>query len=331
MTDFITEKSVDLIDQFSGDNEPFFLYVAYTAPHWPLHALPEDKTRYKNRYRGGWEALRQERYARMVDMGLIDPVIYPLPDNSSGKAWSGCERKAMEADYMATHAGMVDRMDQGIGKIIQKLGETGQLESTVIFFLSDNGASYERGYPPGFDRPAFIRDSSLIQYNTQSAGPETTWCYLGAAWASAVNTPFRYWKKESYEGGICTPFIVHWPSGLKGMENTINDGVAHVMDILPTCLELTGAQFPAMVNGAEATPPEGRSLIPLIKNKRNATHDTLCWEHAGGRAVRIGNWKMSALKGEPWELFNLGADQTETVNLAEEESERVGAVGCSLA
>jgi arylsulfatase len=233
MTDFVTEKSLELIDQFAGDGKPFFLYVAHTAPHWPLHALQEDLEKYEGRYDEGWEELSKQRYGRMVEMGLVDEDHFPLPPNSSGRSWESCRQKEVEANHMEAHAAMVDRMDQGIGKIMEKLKLLGEYENTLIIFLADNGASYERGYPPGFDRAGFTRDGSEIDYTPETPGDELTWGYLGDAWASAANTPWRFWKKESFEGGIHTPFIVHWPAGLKGLENTLNHGVAHVMDLLP--------------------------------------------------------------------------------------------------
>ena len=316
MTNFITDKSIDLLDDYSKDDKPFFLYVAHNAPHWPLHALPEDIAKYKDTYKDGWEALREKRYKRMLELGLIDKETYPLPENSSGRKWADCDDKDYEAACMSVHAAMVDRVDQGMGKIIQKLKETGQYENTIIFVLSDNGASYERGYPPGFDRPGFTRDSTIIEYNSKNPGAETTWNYIGNAWASAVNTPFRYWKKESYEGGSATPFIVHWPEKLKGMENTLNKGVAHVIDILPTCLALSGSEYPEMVNGQKTISPSGKNILPLLFKETEAIHDTLYWEHEKGKAIRIGDWKMSALPGQKWELFNLAEDHTEMNDLS---------------
>jgi arylsulfatase len=323
MTDFITDKSIDLIDSYSKDEKPFFLYVAHTAPHWPLHALPEDIEKYKNTFTEGWDVIRKNRYERMIKMGLIDSTSYRLPENSSGKKWEDCEKKEYEAACMAVHAAMIDRVDQGIGKIIGKLKETGQYENTIIFVLSDNGASYERGYPPGFDRPGFTRDSTIIDYNSENPGAETTWSYLGNAWASAANTPFRYWKKESYEGGSATPFIVHWPKKLSGLENTINRGVAHVIDILPTCLSLSGAEYPSVFNGNPTLQPSGKNLLPLLFGETESIHDTLFWEHEGGRAIRIGDWKMAALKSHKWELFNIEKDHTETNDLSGEHPEQV--------
>ncbi len=322
MTDFITEKSLDLIEEYGNDEKPFFLYVAHTAPHWPLHALPEDIKKYADTYKVGWDVIRDNRYKHMLELGLIDKKTYPLTENSSGKSWEDCSEKEFEASCMAVHAAMVDRVDQGVGQLIQKLKETGQYDNTIILVLSDNGASPERGYPPGFDRPGFLKDSTIIDYNSKNPGSATTWNFIGNAWASTANTPFRYWKKESYEGGSATPFIVHWPDGLKGKENTINRGVAHVIDILPTCLELSESAYPTMVNGEKTIPPVGESLMPLLV-EGTAIHDTLYWEHERGRAIRIGDWKMSSLPGQKWELFNLSKDHTESNNLSGEYPEKV--------
>lgn len=319
MTDFITDKSIDLIDEFSKDQNPFFLYVAHTAPHWPLHALPEDIVKYKGVYDEGWNKLRENRYKGLIEKGIIKPETAPLAKNESGKLWAENKEKAWESKHMEAHAAMVDRMDQGIGRLIDKLKKTGEYKNTLILFLADNGASSERGYPPGFDRPGHNRNGEEIIYPNQKynrPGGELTWGYLGDAWAGALNAPFRYWKRESFEGGICSPFIMHWPEGLRGKENTINYGVSHVIDILPTFLEITATSYPDTINGLKTTPIEGRSMLPLIKGEANATNDTLFWEHETGKALRIGDWKISALIGGEWELFNLAKDRTETNNLA---------------
>lgn len=329
MTDYITQKSIDLIDQFSKDQKPFFLYVAHDAPHWPLHALPEDIAKYKDKYLKGWDVLRKERYQRMIDLKLIDPETCKLLPNSSGKAWADCQEKEKESENMAVHAAMIDRMDQGIGQIIQKLKDIGQYDNTIIFFLSDNGASYERGYPAGFDRPKFTRDSTMIEYNSDHPGSETTWNYIGNSWANAVNTPFRFWKMESYEGGTCTPLIINWPKGLKMQGNTINRGVGHVIDVLPTCLKLAGANYPETINGLKTNNPDGKDLLPMILGKTKSIHDTLYWEHEGGKAIRVGDWKMSALKKSEWELFNLAKDRNESTNLAGQFPEKVQQMNAS--
>lgn len=326
MTDFITDKSIDLIDEFSKDQNPFFLYVAHTAPHWPLHALPEDIVKYKGVYDEGWNKLRENRYKGLIEKGIIKPETAPLAKNESGKLWAENKEKAWESKHMEAHAAMVDRIDQGIGRLIDKLKKTGEYKNTLILFLADNGASSERGYPPGFDRPGHNRNGEEIIYPNQKynrPGGELTWGYLGDAWAGALNAPFRYWKRESFEGGICSPFIMHWPEGLRGKENTINYGVSHVIDILPTFLEITATSYPDRVNGFKTTPIEGRSMLPLIKGEANATNDTLFWEHETGKALRIGDWKISALIGGEWELFNLAKDRTETNNLAAIMAEKV--------
>lgn len=323
MTDFITRKSLDLIEQFSKDHQPFFLYVAHTAPHWPLHARPEEIAKYKDTYNDGWDVLREKRYQRMVNLKLIDPATCKLPPNTSGKTWADCTEKEKESANMAVHAAMVDRLDQGVGQIVKKLKETGKYDNTIIFFLSDNGASPERGYLPGFDRPAFMRDSTPIVHGAEHPGAQNTWNSIGAAWASAVNAPFRFWKKESFEGGTCTPFIVNWPKGIKRKDNTINHGVGHVIDIMPTCLKLAGAPYPSEINGLKTDLPDGKSLLPLLNGEVTSIHETLYWEHEGGRAMRQGDWKISALKNKTWELFNLAEDRTESNDLATKHPEKV--------
>jgi arylsulfatase A-like enzyme len=326
MTDFVTEKSLQLIEQFSKDEKPFFLYIAYTSPHWPLHAHPEDIEKYRGKYDEGWDILREKRYRKAIGLGIIDEKNAPLSKNESDRLWVDCKEKEWEAKHMEVHAAMVDRMDQGIGMVIEKLKSTKEYNNTIIFFLSDNGASSERGFRPGFDRPGQTRRGEDIIYPYQkydSPGSEKTWGYIGDAWAGAVNSPYRYWKIQSFEGGICTPLIVQWPAGLKKKQNTLNKGVGHVMDILPTCMELAKADFPDKINGEPTEKPSGKSIMPLILNKARTTHDTLFWEHEGGRAVRVGDWKIAALKNKDWELFNLAVDRTETNNLASSNPEKV--------
>ena len=214
-------------------------------------------------------------------------------------------------------------MDQGIGQIIGELEERGMLDNTLIFFMSDNGASPERGFKPGFDRTGFTRTGDTIVYETfEKPGPQKTYGYLGRAWAGAVNAPFRYWKVQSYEGGMCTPMIVHWPDGLKTQKGSITDQPGHVMDIMATCLEITGASYPETYNGNKIEPLEGISLLPIFRKKKFEGHPTLAWEHEGGRAFRSGDWKITAMRNRDWELFNLVTDRTETKNLAESNPEK---------
>jgi len=324
MTDFITDNSLKFIDEFSRDQQPFFLYVSYTSPHWPLHALPEDIEKYRGKYDDGWDSLRVRRYRRMLELGLFNRKTAPLAKNESNLSWEDCKRKDWEAAHMEVHAAMVDRMDQGIGKILNKLGEKDLLDNTLIFFLSDNGASPERGFKPGFDRPGFTRNGDTIVYdNFERPGPHKTYGYLGRAWAGAVNAPFRYWKAQSFEGGMCTPMIVHWPAGLRTKSGSITDQPGHVMDIMATCLDISGASYPDVYNGNRIEPLQGISLLPILKGREREGHKTLGWEHEGGRAFRSGDWKISALRKGNWELFNVKNDRTETRNLAEENPEKL--------
>ena len=208
--------------------------------------------------------------------------------------------------------------------IIKTLKTIGQMDNTIIFFLSDNGASPEVPQQPGYDRSSQTRDGRKIQYKgIYEPGPETTYAGIGPAWASASNTPFRYWKKESYEGGCHTPLIIHWPKGLKTRPGSITQQTSHVMDIMPTCLELAGASYPSQYKGHELTTLDGKSLIPVLNGIKRKEHDKIFFEHMGGRAIRMGNWKLVALQNEPWRLYNLEKDRTETNDLAADHPDRV--------
>jgi arylsulfatase len=326
-TDAVTTKSVEYIQEMSQSDKPFFLYVAHCAPHWPLHARPEDIEKYKDTYNAGWEKLRRDRYQRMLKMGLFKKDNTPLPPiQDRGRKWDQLteEQKNFQAAKMSVHAAMVDRVDQGIGQIVKTLDQTGQLENTIIFFLIDNGASPEVPTRPGYDRSAQTRDGRTIRYKGfDKPGPETTYTGIGPAWASASNTPFRYWKKESYEGGCHTPLIVHWPVGLKIKSGSVTEEVGHAIDIMPTCLDLAGAEYPAEYRGHRLAPLDGKSLGPIFTSDTREGHDTLFFEHMGGRAVRRGDWKLVALKDEPWRLYHLAEDRTETNDLAAKLPERV--------
>lgn len=333
-TDAITDKAVQYVRDMADSDKPFFLYVAHAAPHWPLHARPEDIAKYKDTYAGGWEKLRRARFERQVKMGLFDPADTPLPDvQDRGREWEELsdEDKAFEARKMAVHAAMVDRLDQSVGRLLDTLEATGRLDDTLILFLSDNGASPEVPGRPGYDRTGETRDGRKVKYRDiplDELGSELSYTGIGGPWASAVNTPFRYWKKESFEGGCHTPLIAHWPKGLRTKAGSVTREVGHVMDIMPTCLELAGVPYPDAFNGHKLTPVEGRSLLPLLQGKGRSGHDALFFEHVGGRAVRMGDWKLVAYSRTPeqWELYNLVEDQTETRNVAREHPDRVRAM-----
>jgi len=321
-TDALSEWAVKFIEKYSRDGRPFFLYVAYTAPHWPLHVPPEEIEKYKDTYAVGWDRIRERRYQRLIEDKLLDPKTARLsPRIQPELNWEQNPHQAWDARAMAVHAAMVDRMDQGIGRIVGRLEQLGLLENTVIFFLSDNGASPEQPerFGPGFDRPSHLRDGTPIIYPRNKEvlpGAENTYAGIGPMWANVANTPFRYWKKESFEGGIATPLIVHWPGGLKLPPGSVTHEVGHVIDIMATCLELAGAAYPETWQGRRITPLEGKSLVPIFEGRPRQGHQLLFWEHMGGRAVREGRWKLVALPGQPWELYDLSEDRTELNNLA---------------
>ena len=327
LTDAITAKSVDYIRAMATADQPFFLYVAHCAPHWPLHARPEDIARYRNTYRDGWHAMRRDRYRRQIERGLIDPKRYPLPAlMGHGPDWDalGPEDRAHESALMAVHAAMVDRVDQGVGAMIESLRTTGQLENTAIFLLADNGASPERYRDPGFDRASTTREGRPIQYRGRfDPGPETTWGYIGSRWANAANTPFRYWKAESFEGGCHTPMIIRWPAGPIPRPGSTTDRIGHVIDLMPTCLELAGAAYPKTFEGHRIRPVEGQSLVAILRGQETIQPRPLFFEHEGGRAVIASGWKLVARRGGPWELYHLDQDATETRDLAGAQPERV--------
>jgi arylsulfatase len=333
-TDAITDKAITYVRQCTSSNKPFFLYFSHCAPHWPLHARAEDIAKYKDTYAEGWDALRQRRFARQLEMGLFQKANTPLPAIQSGGArWDDLskEEKAYQARKMAVHAAMVDRVDQSMGRLIAALEATGQMDNTVIMFLSDNGASPEVPQRPGYDRTGQTRDGRLVKYKDiplDELGSELSYTGIGAPWASAANTPFRYWKQESFEGGCHTPLIVHWPQGLKAKPGSVTDEVSHVMDIMPTCLELAGASYPKTYGGNTLTPVAGKSLAPTFAGTPRKGHEKLFFEHVQGRAVRMGDWKLVAFSRTPekWELYNLAEDRTETRDLADRYPERVEAM-----
>jgi arylsulfatase len=267
-------------------------------------------------------------------MGLFAQSSTPLPElMGRGKDWHDLDEteRQFQAAKMAVHAAMVHRLDHGVGMIIQALQSAGSFEDTLIFFLSDNGASPEIPQRPGYDRSARTRDGRPIRYRgfpADELGTETTYTGIGPWWANAANTPFRYWKAESFEGGNHTPLIVSWPKGLKTKPGALTDQQGHVIDLLPTCLELAGADSPVTYRGRSLTPLDGRSLAPILRGEQRRPHDALFFEHENGRALIAGAWKLVKARAnhQPWELYDLATDRTETRNLAAREPDRVRAM-----
>lgn len=319
-TDEITEHAVSMIDEFSQNDNPFFLYVAYTAPHWPLHALPEDIERYKATYEMGWDVIRAERYERMVDMGIIDSKWLNSPRDRMSSAWKYAANKEWEAMRMSVYAAQIDRMDQGVGKIVQSLETYDAIENTLIIFLSDNGGCAEFLNEDGWVEEHVSptrKGKRVIPGNTplKMPGGEDTFMSYGLSWANVSNTPFRLYKHWMHEGGIATPMIIQWPDEIqKGGHMTSEP--AHVKDIMATCLEAANLKYPETYNNMDITPLEGESLMPILRGENWQRSSPLFWEHEGNSAVRLGEWKLVREHANDWELYNMNEDRTELNNLA---------------
>jgi len=328
-TDAINAKAAEYIREFSKGDQPFFLYVAQNAPHWPIQALPEDIAKYEHTYEVGWEAIREQRYRRMVRLGLIDSTVTKLsPRYPDEMSWEENPNKAWDARAMAVHAAMVDHLDQAIGRIWKALEETGELENTIVIFLSDNGASAELSdrYGPGFDRPSQTRDGRKISYATDKSvlpGPETTFFSIGPNWANVANTPYRLWKSQSLEGGIHTPMLVSWPKGIR-KSGSKSARISHVMDFMATFIEVAKAEYPKSYNGHKLLPMEGQSFASVFKGKPDAGHQVMYNEHEGSKYVRRDGWKLVMAQGDKqWHLYDMTADPTELHDLAQQYPERV--------
>jgi arylsulfatase len=315
--------------QYPG--QPFFAYVAFTSPHFPLQALPEDIAKYKERYRAGWEVMRAERYARQKEMGIVNtelsavernvgpPYDFPADIAKLGPGevnrplpWNELtsEQREFQSTKMAIHAAMVDRMDHEIGRVLDQIKAMGAFENTIIFFASDNGASAE----------IMVRD--LGHDPAAPPGSAMTHLCLGPGFSNACNTPFRRHKTWVHEGGISTPLVVQWPKGIAA-RGELRTNPAHFVDILPTVLELAGVKKPETWQGEPIPAAPGKSLVPVFAKDGTVTHDSLWWLHEGNRAIRIGDWKLVAANGDPWELYDLKTDRAEQHNLAAQQPDKV--------
>jgi arylsulfatase len=318
LTDALTDQAVAWLAEHGKKPEPFFLYLAYTAPHWPLHSLPEDVARCKDRYGGGWDELRRQRHARQVRMGLVEARWGLTPRDPEAPAWAAVRDRDWQARRMAVYAAMIERLDRGVARILKQLEQTGRADDTLVLFLSDNGGCAEE-IPAawrGVMFPRTTRDGRPTRVGNDPAvrpGPDDTFQSYGLPWAQASNTPFRRYKHWVHEGGISTPLIVHWPRVVR--KPAITDQVGHVLDLLPTCLDAAGLSHPTTALGRKLLPLEGKSLVPVFRGARRAGHERLCWEHEGNRAVRAGKWKLVSQHGKGWELYDMEADRTERTDL----------------
>ena len=312
-SDAWTDEGLQFVEQAVEGDKPFFWYLAHNAPHFPLQAKPQDIAKYRGKYKAGWDVIRQQRYERLLKLGLIDDD-WPLsPRPSAVPAWDKLtpEQQDQQDLRMATYAAMIDCVDQNVGKIITKLKELDAYDNTLILFLHDNGGCSQGG-------------KTGSNKGKGECGTAESFAYYGASWANASNTPFRRYKKWIHEGGIATPLVVHWPNGVKReLHGSVVNTPAHVIDIMPTLAELAAAVYPKTFKGNKILPLEGVSLTPVIQGESFEREEPLFFEHEGNRGVRLGQWKLVAIKGKPWELYNIEKDRTEANNLADQMPEKV--------
>ena len=338
-TDAFADYALDFLAEARKQKNPFFLYLAFNAPHFPLHAPEADVDRYEEMYfRQGWDRIREQRLSRQKAEGLV-PADLALPPRSSvpaksharpspfaGKdnpAWDSLpeERRRDLARRMAVFAAMVDRMDQAVGRVVEDLQKHGQLDDTLILFLSDNGACWEWD-PYGFDTVSGPGNILHTGPGLKTIGAPDSYLSYGSGWANAGNTPWRFYKHFSHEGGIRTPLIVHWPAGMKA-RGTLSVFSGHIVDIMPTFVAVSGAEYPRERDGETIQPMEGQSLLPAFSGRMKSRKSPLFFEHEGSRAVRDGRWKLVSLSGDAWELYDLSRDPAEMHNLAGSRPDRV--------
>jgi arylsulfatase len=341
-TDAISDNAVKFLSEDAGKKEPFFMYLAYTAAHWPLQALERDIAKYKGKLDGGYDAIRHERVERLKKLGLMDPKWKVAP--TIGK-WDEVKNKEWESRCMEVYAAMIGNMDQGIGRVIAELKKEGRYENTLILFLQDNGACAEPNHRESLKKPApkdlkpmgpnelqthsgppmQTRDGRWVKSGTDvmPGGPDSFIAY-GEKWANVANTPFREYKHWVHEGGISTPLIAHWPAGISRKRNgELETQPGHIIDIMATCVDVSGVAYPKEFNGEKIKPMEGVSLTPAFQGKSLNRKNLLFWEHESNRAVRDGKWKLVAMEDQPWELYDMEKDRTEMNNLAAKNPEKV--------
>lgn len=334
-TDAISDQAVRQIleHQQREPARPFFQYVAYTAPHWPLHAHDSDIAKYKGRFDKGWDALREERLQRLVASGLLDQAWQLTPRDETQPPWTDAQHRDWLLRCMEVYAAQIDRMDQGIGRIIAALERSGQLDNTLIVFLSDNGACAE-DIPEDVTIDELVNKLRIARSHTRQGaevrfgndptlmpGPEDTYQSYGTAWANLSNTPFRLYKHWIHEGGIATPLIFHWPDGI-AERGAIRHSPGYLPDIMATILDITGTGYPAQHNGKPIEPLQGSSLAPLFSAEL-PQRPPMFWEHEGNAAVRMGRWKLVKKFPGDWELYDMETDRTELHDLAGRHPERV--------
>ncbi len=333
LTDTISDHMCGFIDEHFADtpDTPFFGYLAYTAPHWPLHALPEDLAKYRGRFDAGWDVLREERLTRMRELGILSPAWDLSERDPKVPPWTEVVHQEWQARRMEVYAAQIDRMDQGIGRVVAALERNGALANTLIVFLADNGGCAEELGEPS--RQYMIQerigcattwDGQPVQYGNRPEfmpGGQDTYQSCGVPWANVQNTPFRLYKHWVHEGGISTPFIVHWPAGIAAQGELCHQP-AQLPDVMATFLDVAGASYPATYAGETIQPLEGFSMVPCFQNEPYG-REVLVWEHEGNKAVRRGKWKLVCRHPNAWELFDMDSDRSELRDLSARHPELV--------
>ncbi|MBT8168017.1 arylsulfatase [Falsiruegeria litorea] len=318
-TDAITDKAIGMIEGAVSDEKPFFLFLAHTAPHWPLHAHPEDIAKYDGVYNNGWDHIRTARHETMNGLNVFQRSWDISPRDSSVHRWEQEKNQDWEASKMATYAAMVDRMDQSIGTLVAALKRLGQFDNTLILFLSDNGGCAEFMAEDGWAKfyPDKTHDGKQVTMGNVAGlrpGDAQTFQSYDKPWANVSNAPFRLYKHYVHEGGISTPLVAHWPEGLN--PRCTAHAACHVVDILPTILEATGGAYQTEVGGHEIQPLQGESLLGLFQGKNWQREQPIFWEHEGNASIRLGQFKLVRLHDCSWELYDIETDRTELTDLA---------------
>jgi len=308
-TDAFTDYAIDQMDQSVANANPFFLYLSYNAPHFPLQVPQENIDKYleKGTYKKGWDRIREQRYERMKNLGIIDHEWVLTERDTLVPVWVSLKPGQQEEEelLMATYAGMMDRLDQQIGRVLQRLSQLGIDNNTIIMFMSDNGANpFDFNRTPGKD-----------------PGPAESERWYNVEWANVGNTPFRKYKQWQHEGGISTPLIIRWPEVIQ--PGSWSESTGHVLDIMPTLLDISGISYPDRFAGNDILPMEGESLYPVLKGDMDWSRSPVIYEFSGNRFVKEDEWKLVAQVGDSWELYNLRSDRTETKNLIDQYPDRV--------
>jgi arylsulfatase A-like enzyme len=321
LTDGWTDHAVKFVDEMSKEKAPYFLYLAYNCPHWPIQAPAETIAKYAKRYEEGWDKLREERHAKQLKMGLLDAKWAVTPRDPRVPAWPQAADKEWEMHRMAVYAAMIDKMDQGIGRVIKAVEDAGQMDNTLFVFMADNGGNAEE-LGPGGHKGAAYGGPEMKRGNDSSVmpGPADTFQSIGIPWGNCANTPFRLYKHYAHEGGISSPFIACWPKVIK--PNVIEAALGHETDLMPTFLEVAGGTYPKSNAKGPIPAMVGESMVPVFEGK-GRNRGPIFWEHEGNKAVRDGKWKLVSRFPDGWELHDMEADRTELHDLSHKEKDRV--------